>query len=155
MAVKKARSSVYSSFICSRRNQFRNQVRLLILSRPITPSLSFILYELYFGSVKIHMCGSREKDIGQTRPKMKDSIHSRETREVVKPLLLKLSSLYSLLSNSLSFLSLRCALFVCLFVCFIDFSTSSSATRVYRGRAPRMTSDNVKCCHTRDRAGTP
>ena len=38
---------------------------------------------------------------------------------------------------------------VCLFVW-----TSSSTTRLYRGRAPRLTSGNFKCCHTRDRAMT-
>ena len=35
------------------------------------------------------------------------------------------------------------------------FLTSSSATRLYRGRVPRLTSDNFTCCHTRDRAGRP
>ena len=28
-----------------------------------------------------------------------------------------------------------------------DFSTSSSATRLSRGRVPRLTSDNFTCCH--------
>ena len=34
-----------------------------------------------------------------------------------------------------------------LFVCLFGFSTSSSTTRLYRGRAPRQ-SDNFTCCHT-------
>ena len=38
------------------------------------------------------------------------------------------------------------------FVWLIGFLTSSSATRLYRGRVPRLTSDNFKCSHTRDRA---
>ena len=42
-----------------------------------------------------------------------------------------------------------------LFVCLVGFSTSSSTTRLYRGRAPRLTSANFTCCHTRDRAGRP
>ena len=29
-----------------------------------------------------------------------------------------------------------------------------STTRLYRGRVPRLTSDNFTCCHTRDRADT-
>ena len=37
----------------------------------------------------------------------------------------------------------------------VGFLTSSSTTRLYRGRAPRLTSDNLKSCHTRDRAGRP
>ena len=40
-----------------------------------------------------------------------------------------------------------------LFVCLFGFLTSSSSTRLYRGRVPRLTSDNFTCCHTRDRAG--
>ena len=35
-----------------------------------------------------------------------------------------------------------------LFVSLV-FLTSSSATRLYRGRVPRLTSDNSTCCHTR------
>ena len=35
---------------------------------------------------------------------------------------------------------------VCLFVCLFGFLTSSSTTRLYRGRAPG--SDNFTCCHT-------
>ena len=38
-----------------------------------------------------------------------------------------------------------------LFVCLFAFLTSSSTTRLYRGRVPRLTSDNFTCCHTRDR----
>ena len=34
------------------------------------------------------------------------------------------------------------------------FLTSSSTTRLYRGRVPRLTSHNFTCCHTRDRAET-
>ena len=36
--------------------------------------------------------------------------------------------------------------------CFFlfGFLTSSSTTRVYRGRVQRLTSDNFTCCHTRD-----
>ena len=41
------------------------------------------------------------------------------------------------------------------FVCLVGFLTSSSASRLYRGRVPRLTSDNFTCCHTRDRAGRP
>ena len=40
-----------------------------------------------------------------------------------------------------------------LFVCLFGFFTSSSATSLYRGRVPRLTSDNFTCCHTQDRAG--
>ena len=43
----------------------------------------------------------------------------------------------------------------CLFVWLSDFWTSSSATRLYRGRVPTLTSGNFTCCHTRDRAGRP
>ena len=39
--------------------------------------------------------------------------------------------------------------------CLVGFLTSSSATSVYHGRVPRLTSDNFSCCHTRDRAGRP
>ena len=35
------------------------------------------------------------------------------------------------------------------------FLTSSSTTRLYRGRIPRLTSGNFTCCHTRDREGRP
>ena len=41
------------------------------------------------------------------------------------------------------------------FVCLFDFLTSSSATRIYPGRVPRLTSGNFTCCHTRDIAGRP
>ena len=30
----------------------------------------------------------------------------------------------------------------------VGFLTSSSTTRLYRGRVPRLTSDNFTCCHT-------
>ena len=40
-----------------------------------------------------------------------------------------------------------------LFVCLFGFLTSSSTTRLYRGRVPRLTSDNFTCCHTWDRVG--
>ena len=33
-------------------------------------------------------------------------------------------------------------------VCLVGFLTSSSTTRLYLGRAPRLTSDNFTCCHT-------
>ena len=42
-----------------------------------------------------------------------------------------------------------------LFVWLVGFLTSSSATRLYRGRAPRLKPDNCTCCYTRDRAGRP
>ena len=42
-----------------------------------------------------------------------------------------------------------------LFVWLVGFLTSSSTTRLYRGRIQRLTSDNFMCCHTRDRAGRP
>ena len=38
-------------------------------------------------------------------------------------------------------------------ICLFGFLTSSSTTRLYRGRVPRLTSDNFRCFHTRDRAG--
>ena len=38
---------------------------------------------------------------------------------------------------------------------FFGFLTSSSTTRLYCGRVPRLTSDNFTSCHTRDRAGRP
>ena len=41
------------------------------------------------------------------------------------------------------------------FVFFFGFLTSSSTTRLYCGRAPRLTYDNYKCCHTQDRVGRP
>ena len=39
--------------------------------------------------------------------------------------------------------------------CLSGFLASSSTTRLPRGRIPRLTSDNYKCCHTRDRVGRP
>ena len=39
------------------------------------------------------------------------------------------------------------------FVCLVGFLTSSSTTRLYRGRVPKLASDNFTCCHTRDRVG--
>ena len=41
-----------------------------------------------------------------------------------------------------------------LFFCLVlfDFLTSSSATRLNRGQVSRLTSDNLTCSHTRDRA---
>ena len=47
---------------------------------------------------------------------------------------------------------------ICLFVWLVGFLTSSPTTRLYRGRVPRLTSDNfyvLPVCHTRDRAGRP
>ena len=44
---------------------------------------------------------------------------------------------------------------LCLFGWLVGLFTSSSTTRLYRGRVPRLTSDNFMCCHTRDRAGRP
>ena len=35
------------------------------------------------------------------------------------------------------------------FLCLFRFSTSSSTTRLCRGRVPRLTSDTFTCCHTR------
>ena len=46
-------------------------------------------------------------------------------------------------------------LFVCLFVCLVVFLTSSSTTRLYRVRVPRLTSVHFTCCHTRGRAVRP
>ena len=43
----------------------------------------------------------------------------------------------------------------CVFVWLVGFLTSSPTTRLYRGRVPRLTTDNFTCCHTRDRAGRP
>ena len=37
---------------------------------------------------------------------------------------------------------------VCLSVGLSGFLTSSSATRLYRGRVPKLTSDNLTSCHT-------
>ena len=34
-------------------------------------------------------------------------------------------------------------------VCLFEFLTSSSTTRLYRGRAQRLSSGNFKGCHTR------
>ena len=45
------------------------------------------------------------------------------------------------------------SLLVCLFGWLVGFLTSSSTTRLYRGKIPRLTSDNFTCCHTRDWAG--
>ena len=44
-----------------------------------------------------------------------------------------------------------------MFVWLVGFLTPLSATRLYRGRVPRLTSDNFTCtcCHTRDKAGRP
>ena len=43
-----------------------------------------------------------------------------------------------------------------LFVCLVGFLTSSSTTRLYRGRAPRQERLTIfTCCHTWDRAGRP
>ena len=42
-----------------------------------------------------------------------------------------------------------------MFVCLFGFLPSSSITRLYRGRVPRLTFDNFTCCHTRVRAGRP
>ena len=39
--------------------------------------------------------------------------------------------------------------------CQVGFLTSSSTTRLYCRWAPRLTSDNHKCCHTQDRVGRP
>ena len=39
--------------------------------------------------------------------------------------------------------------------CLVGFITSSPATRLNCGRVPRLTSDNLMCRHTRDRAGRP
>ena len=41
------------------------------------------------------------------------------------------------------------------FVWSVGFLTSSSATGLYRGRVPRLTFDDLTCCHTRDPAGRP
>ena len=40
-------------------------------------------------------------------------------------------------------------------VWLVGFLTSSLTTRLYRGRVPRLTSDNFMCNHTRDSAGRP
>ena len=39
------------------------------------------------------------------------------------------------------------------FVCLFCFLTSSSTTRLCRGRVPRLTSDNFTCCHTETERG--
>ena len=39
--------------------------------------------------------------------------------------------------------------------CLFRFLTSSSTTMLYRGRVPRLRSDNFMCCYTLDRAGRP
>ena len=36
----------------------------------------------------------------------------------------------------------------CLLVCLVRFLTSTSASRLSRGRVPRLVSDNFTCCHT-------
>ena len=41
------------------------------------------------------------------------------------------------------------------FVCLFGFLTSSSTTKLYRRRVPRLMSDNFTCCDTWDRAGRP
>ena len=41
------------------------------------------------------------------------------------------------------------------FACLFGFLTSSSTTRLYRGRAPRQSVWQFTCCHTWDRAGRP
>ena len=38
-------------------------------------------------------------------------------------------------------------------ICLFGFSTSSSAARIYRGRIPRLTSDNFTCCLTEAEQG--
>ena len=45
------------------------------------------------------------------------------------------------------------AVLVCVFLCLFCFLTSLSTTRLYRGRAPELKSDNFTCRCTRDRAG--
>ena len=48
---------------------------------------------------------------------------------------------------------LTCVFSRILFVSLVGFLTSSSTTRLYCGRVPRLTSDisdNFTCCHTRD-----
>ena len=42
-----------------------------------------------------------------------------------------------------------------MFVGCFGFLTSSLATRLYRGRVPRLMSENFTCCHTRDWASRP
>ena len=39
-------------------------------------------------------------------------------------------------------------------VCLFGFLTSSSTTRLYRGRVPRLKSDNFMCCHPLGKAET-
>ena len=38
-------------------------------------------------------------------------------------------------------------------ICLLGFFTSSSTTRLCRGRVPRLTSDNFTCCHTETERG--
>ena len=40
-----------------------------------------------------------------------------------------------------------------LFVWLVGFITSSSTAKLYRELAPRLTSDNYKCCHTTRQSG--
>ena len=42
-----------------------------------------------------------------------------------------------------------------IFAWLVGFFTSWSATRLFRERVPRLTSDNFTCCHTRDKAWRP
>ena len=51
-----------------------------------------------------------------------------------------------LLPNSMALLS---------FICLVGFLTSSSRTRLYHRRVPRLMSHNFMCCHTQDRADRP
>ena len=44
---------------------------------------------------------------------------------------------------------------VCLVGWLVGFLKSSSATRLYRGWVPRLSSDKFTCCHTWDRAERP
>ena len=45
--------------------------------------------------------------------------------------------------------------FIVLLGWLVGFLTSSSRTMLYRGRVPRLISDNFTCCHTQDRVGRP
>ena len=56
-------------------------------------------------------------------------------------------SFYSYILSTLIYIDINACF------CLFGFLMSSSATRLYRGRVPRLKSDNFKCCHTRDRAG--
>ena len=57
-------------------------------------------------------------------------------------------------ANFLVYFLLSCIEFqaVCLFS-LVGFLTSSSTTRLYRGRVPKLTSDNCTCCHTETERG--